>query len=691
MKIKAKLTIGFVSIALFSVAIVILPITLFETKSITKSVTTTANLQIDNVYKEIEIFLQKPYDMIETIENYLRQGDETSKPAIEEFFIKVKTDDPMYSMLYYINEVPMTQEGGTIYADNHWTPPEGWDQYTRSWFTVCMDNTNYNITEPYIDANTGDLVITIARSLFIDNTFKGVIALDVIATKLSEKISSIKLTDSADSFLILNTGIYATNTDGDKILAANFYDDFGFTEMKDNLSETTTYLDLENKEMYLAARNMPSETGWTFVTIGSRDELFVEMSNLTVTTEVMLAVCVVAGLLIGFLLSNRIAKPLILIRDSINDIAAGNADLSKRLEVPTQDEIGDVAAGFNRFVEKLQTIIRDIKDSNSVLVSAGSDLDDSTQNTSSSITEIIANINSIHGQITSQHNSVNETAGALNQIAASIQSLEHMVDNQSSGVSQASTAVEEMIGNINSVSNTMEKMADSFSQLEDSSNKGSEKQRMVNERIIEIENQSKMLQEANTTITNIAAQTNLLAMNAAIEAAHAGESGKGFSVVADEIRKLSETSTAQSKTIGDQLLNIKNSINEVVNISEESRKAFIELSSTIKDTDSLVQQVRSAMEEQTVGSQHILDALHSMNTSTSEVKTASKEMNEGNKRILEEMKVLQDATDNIKGSMDEMSVGAQLINETGVTLQKISGRVDESIQKINSEVDQFKV
>ena len=403
---------------------------------------------------------------------------------------------------------------------------------------------------------------------------------------------------------------------------------------------------------------------------------------LGVTLILVLSLCIVS-----------IMKPLGVVEKTLQDISSGNADLSKRISVKTNadNEIGRLASGFNTFAEKLQHIIIAMKQTKTELVAAGTKLNDSTEDTAASITQIIANIESMTGNIGTQSESVAQTASAVNQIASNIESLNKMIENQSASVTEASAAVEEMIGNINSVNNSVTKMAEEFNQLEQKAADGVQKQDDVNARIQVIETESQALQEANTVISNIAEQTNLLAMNAAIEAAHAGEAGKGFSVVADEIRKLSETSSSQSKTIGEQLKKITDSIQKMVTASQEAGISFSSVSSGINMTNNLVQEIKNAMQEQGEGSKQISIALNCMNDSTSEVRTASSEMSEGNKTILEEIKVLQNATLSMKEGMEEMNIGAKKINETGSNLSSISENMKSSITKIGDEVDQFQV
>ena len=436
-----------------------------------------------------------------------------------------------------------------------------------------------------------------------------------------------------------------------------------------------------------------SGTQWSLVIIIEGAQIFRIANEIILYMGIAATILAVTLILVLSLCVVSIMKPLGVVEKTLQSISSGNADLSKRISVKTNadNEIGRLASEFNTFVEKLQHIIIAMKQTKTELVAAGTKLNDSTEDTAASITQIIANIESMTGNIGTQSESVAQTASAVNQIASNIESLNKMIENQSASVTEASAAVEEMIGNINSVNNSVTKMAEEFNQLEQKAADGVQKQDDVNARIQVIETESQALQEANTVISNIAEQTNLLAMNAAIEAAHAGEAGKGFSVVADEIRKLSETSSSQSKTIGEQLKKITDSIQEMVTASQEAGISFSSVSSGINMTNNLVQEIKNAMQEQGEGSKQISIALNCMNDSTSEVRTASSEMSEGNKTILEEIKVLQNATLSMKEGMEEMNIGAKKINETGSNLSSISENMKSSITKIGDEVDQFQV
>ena len=564
------------------------------------------------------------------------------------------------------------------------------------WQAIMQMGKDVYIDDPTTSKSTGQTIVHVCKAAKANGHtvgfFCGVIQIENITALLQD----IALEGLGAGVLRAGNGS-DINTIGEEYVMNIFNNSPQCDQVKEQITSDTfigisdsIWVESNDNEL-LCVYTPIARTKWSLAIMLDGAKVTALAHNVAKIMIIVAAVLVIFIIVIASLTVYRALKPLKKVEDAILEIATGNADLTKRIDLKLNNEVGRVVEGFNLFSQKLQEIISTMKASKDELVYAGETLQSSISDTASSVTEITANIESIGTTIATQTGSVNETAGAVNQIASNIDSLNKMIESQSSSVVQASAAVEQMIGNINSVNNSVQRMAHEFSTLEARAIVGVQKQDDVNNKIEMIESESKALQDANTVISDIAEQTNLLAMNAAIEAAHAGEAGKGFSVVADEIRKLSETSSAQSKTIGDQLTKIIHGIEEIVSSSQDAKKALSEISVGIKNTDNLVQEISNSMQEQEEGSKQISEALHNMNDSSSEVKTASLEMAEGNKAILSEIKHLQDATYSMKQGMDEMSEGAKHINMTSANLSDISGKMEASIRSMGDQVDQFKV
>jgi methyl-accepting chemotaxis protein len=248
-----------------------------------------------------------------------------------------------------------------------------------------------------------------------------------------------------------------------------------------------------------------------------------------------------------------------------------------------------------------------------------------------------------------------------------------------------------MLANIRSVTQTLVGNVDNVKRLMEASEMGHAGLGDVVADIQEIARESEGLLEINAVMENIASQTNLLSMNAAIEAAHAGESGKGFAVVADEIRKLAESSGEQSKTIGTVLKKIKESIDKITVSTNNVLDKFEAINKGVKTVSDQETNIRCAMEEQGSGSKQILEAIGQLNDITRQVKGKSEEMFQGSREVIAESKNLELVTQEIANGINEMAIGAAQINVAVARVNELSGQTQSNIDILVQEVSRFKV
>lgn len=397
---------------------------------------------------------------------------------------------------------------------------------------------------------------------------------------------------------------------------------------------------------------------------------------------------VLIGLII-LLIYQSIIKRLNFVGKSIKTLSSGDADLTQRVLVKGHNEFSELGADVNSFIEILQALVKRLNEAEKSLEQIGTELGINSQETASATAEIMANIASVRSQAEVQSTAVSETSSVLARSGQNVQELVDLVNNQVAGITQASAAIEEMIGNISAVSNSVKMMSESFKLLDSNVGDGNQKLENVGNRVNQMAEQSKMLLQANNMIAQVASQTNLLAMNAAIEAAHAGEAGKGFSVVADEIRKLAETSAMQSRNINTELKGIGISISDVVALSNDARNAFDAIVNQLNTTDQIMSQIDNAMSEQSAASTQILQALADMKGQTTSVNEKSVDLRQGIEEVQNNMNVVSQVSDVILGSMDEMAAGSQQISSASHNVSELAQNTRNNIDVMDSLLKQF--
>ncbi|MGY6564098.1 MAG: methyl-accepting chemotaxis protein [Halomonadaceae bacterium] len=474
-----------------------------------------------------------------------------------------QSNDPLDALLqleasggFIATYLAYPRSGRAVFSDE-WEPDADYDPRQRAWYQQAVAAEATIVTEPYTDADSGDLVVTIATPFYVDGRLVAVGGGDIAIAEILSNVGEITPTPQSFAFVVTADGTLVAHPDSAMILGPasrlNPAFDDGFFSSPVGVGRPVR-LALDGRDKWL--RSVPiSGTDWQLVVALDEREatagLRAVLSNALVT---LVLVVLGAALVLGALLKIMFRR-LQTVRDAMGDIASGDGDLTQRLPEGGSDEVAQIAGAFNHFVSRIESVMLTIRDaSESVTVAAG-------------------------------------------EIASGGQDLSRRTENAASSLQQSSASIEQITSTVEHTADSARHASELSQSASDVATRGGEVVGQVVTTMQEITDSSERIGNIIKVMDGIAFQTNLLALNASVEAARAGEQGRGFAVVAGEVRQLATRSAEASREI----------------------RGLIEASShKVASGTALVQQAGTTMEELVAGVSRVAKVLGEISVAAGE-------------------------------------------------------------------------
>jgi methyl-accepting chemotaxis protein len=389
---------------------------------------------------------------------------------------------------------------------------------------------------------------------------------------------------------------------------------------------------------------------------------------------IALAAALVSAILISFLAALLVSRPLIKPIREMADVGGALAAMQFDVRIPVDrvDEIGNIQRALNTIREELKKTLSNINNEHLGQKNISENLRLSIRDSSEGLNVITSNMDSVQNKTDTQVGSVEQTSDSVERIIAHIRSLENAVEVQAGAIARSSESIERMVRDVNAVRSALSQARESAGNLSNSSDAGRKMLANLTDELTRLADQSEFLEEANSALVNIAAQTNILAMNAAIEAAHAGEAGKGFAVVAGEVRSLAELSNKESTSISGGVKNMRDGIEKMRQTSIETVDTLGSMFTEITDMQASFDSVNTAVEAQASNGSQALGALEGMRETTNQVRSGSDEIQKESDAIHQVVKSLKNISRDVNDSIQDVQQASQRIADSLSIAQKIA-------------------
>lgn len=493
--------------------------------------------------------------------------------------------------------------------------PDDYDPRTRPWYKQAQDAGEAIITPPYTDASSGDLIMSFAEPVGQD-----VIAADIALTDIVNEVLGVRLGESG----------YAAVIDGDN----NFLIHPEEAQLGEPLQGligqaglTPSPVSVEAQgEGWLSAAFPIEGTDWRVVLMMKTSEAFSELGTLAVTNLLVSAltiaiVTVVSGFMISWLM-----KPLVNLNRTMSDIAQGEADLTQRLDVVRNDEIGSLSQSFNQFIESIHTLVSESLDSSHKLANLSELARDNARENNEAV------------QL--QQNEISQVAAAINEMSSTAA---NVADNASDTAEAAHSASKEGESGMTNAGENKRRMGNLTEQIDTATGV-----------IRQLDDQAQQINTILATIQDIAEQTNLLALNAAIEAARAGEQGRGFAVVADEVRALSQRTHEATGEIQTMIETLQDQTQNAVSIMDKSKDLTGETANSAQEVTQSLTSIAESIRDISERASTIAEASREQNTATEEISRIATAIQDASNQLAENVDQATAQSDELHGLSDSI-------------------------------------
>jgi methyl-accepting chemotaxis protein len=533
----------------------------------------------------------------------------------------------------------------------------GFDPTTRPWYTNAMNKKGtVTYAEPYKSAVDGKTIVSISRTIENNGNVVGVISMNVNLEALSKDVSTIKIGQQGYVFLTDTKGIMIAHPDN-KLLGGDIVTTLSYwarAKMQKDGFEKYTY----NKEEKYAVYTTNDRTGWKLMGSLPLDELTSKTKVIKTANLTILFVVGIIGIVIAILVSRSIVSKIIILMNAFKK--ASDGDLRTEVKINSKDEFGELGDNFNIMMKNISELIFNVKSSSEIITKTSSDVNRMAGETNTALNEVASTIDQVAQGASETAQDIQVSVEAVNSLASKIDTIDSLTKEMITISDKSNSLSQEGLRIMNVLTDKTEKNI-----------KSSNSVAVV---VSDMKAETSRISVITDTINQISAQTNLLALNAAIEAARAGEAGRGFSVVADEIRKLAEQSTSATKQIQELILGIKNKTESAVQSIEVSNSIVEEQSETVTETRDIFNKILEAIDE-------LIEEINLIQSATIETGKAKEELVGRVQNISAVSEEASASAEEVSATTEEVTASMNEFTNSAAGLKELSESLEEQINK----------